>query len=84
MNAVELPSLITSSKEDYEALAIALASHPAKLAGLRKTLEDNRTAAPLFDGKLTARHLGAGYEAIFARVTSQKPCRRTISKFLYS
>jgi protein O-GlcNAc transferase len=67
LNAMGLPGLITSSREDYEALAIALASHPAKLAGFRKTLQHNRSAAPLFNGKLTARHLEAGYEAIYAR-----------------
>jgi protein O-GlcNAc transferase len=73
LNAVGLPGLITSSREDYEALAIALASHPGKLAGLRQTLEDNRTATPLFDGKLTARHLEAGYEAIHARYQAGLP-----------
>jgi len=73
LNAVGLPGLITSSRKDYEALAIDLASHPAKLAGFRKALEDNRTAAPLFDGKLTARHLEAGYEAIYARYQSGLP-----------
>ena len=73
LNAVRLPGLITSSREDYEALAIDLASHPAKLAGFRKALEDNRTVAPLFDGKLTARHLEAGYEAIYARYRAGLP-----------
>jgi protein O-GlcNAc transferase len=73
LNAVGLPDLITSSREDYETLAIALASHPASLAGFRKTLEHNRTAAPLFNGKLTARHLEAGYEAIYARYQSGLP-----------
>jgi len=50
-----------------------LASYPAKLAGFRKTLEDNRAAAPLFDGKLTARHLEAGNAAIYARYQSGLP-----------
>jgi predicted O-linked N-acetylglucosamine transferase (SPINDLY family) len=73
LNAVGLPGLITSSREDYEALAATLALHPEKLAGFRKTLSANRTAAPLFDGKLIARHLEAGYEAFFARYQSGLP-----------
>ncbi len=73
LNAVGLPDLITRSKEDYEALAIALASHPEKLANLRKRLEDNRATAPLFDGKLTARHLEKAYEAIHARYQAGLP-----------
>jgi len=67
LNAVGLPSLISTSKQDYEALAIALASMPERLADIRKTLETNRTSASLFDGKSTARYLEAGYEAIFER-----------------
>ena len=73
LSAVGLPSLITNSRADYEALAIDLALHPVKLAGFWLTLEDNRTVAPLFDGKLTARHLEASYEAIYARYQSGLP-----------
>ena len=73
LNAVGLPGLITDSAQDYETLAIALASDPSRLAGFRKMLEDNRTTTPLFDGRLTARHLEAGYEAMYARSQSGLP-----------
>ena len=73
LTAVGLPGLITQSRQDYEALAIALASQPSMLASFRKTLADNRVTAPLFDGRLTARHLEAGYEAIYARYQSGLP-----------
>jgi predicted O-linked N-acetylglucosamine transferase (SPINDLY family) len=73
LNAVGLPSLIAGSKQDYEALAISLASNPDKLADFRKALQDNRSTVPLFDGKLTARHLEKGYEAIYARYQSGLP-----------
>ena len=73
LNALGLPDLITSSKEEYEKLAIALAKDPARLASLRKTLAENRTSAPLFDGKRIARHLEAVYEAIWARYQSGLP-----------
>jgi len=62
--------LITGSAREYEAKAISLASNPQTLAELRKTLESNRTTSPLFDGRLTARHLEAGYEAVYARYRS--------------
>ncbi len=73
LNTVGLPGLITGSEKDFEALAIALAKDPARLAGIRETLADNRTSTPLFDGKLTARHLEAGYEAMYARYQSGLP-----------
>ena len=67
LNALELTELITNSPSDYEQLAIALARDPERLSDLRKKLEINCTAMPLFDGRLTARHLEAGYEAMLAR-----------------
>jgi protein O-GlcNAc transferase len=73
LNAAGLPGMITGSREEYEALAIALAKDSARLADLRKTLTDARASAPLFDGKLTARHLEAGFEAIWARYQSGLP-----------
>jgi predicted O-linked N-acetylglucosamine transferase (SPINDLY family) len=73
LNAVGLGGLITHSKDDYEALAIALAFDPVRLASCRKTLADSRKTAPLFDGRLTARHLEAGYEAIHARFLAGLP-----------
>ena len=63
----------TSSKKDYQALAIALASDPSQLAHFRTTLEDNRRSAPLFDGRLTARALEASYLAIHSRYQSGLP-----------
>jgi len=70
LSALDLPGLITGSEEEYEKLAISLAKDPARLALLRQTLSDNRVTAPLFDGKLTARHLEAGFNAIWARYQS--------------
>jgi predicted O-linked N-acetylglucosamine transferase (SPINDLY family) len=67
LNAVGLPELVTGSPQDYEALAIALAKDPARLAGIRQVLAANRTTSPLFDGRQIARHLEAGYETIVKR-----------------
>jgi len=49
LETLGLPELITSSLEDYEALALALAKDPARLAALRAKLAAARMSSPLFD-----------------------------------
>ncbi len=49
LRAVGLPDLITRSAEDYEALAVRLATEPATLAEVRARLARGRDASPLFD-----------------------------------
>jgi len=61
LNAVGLPELITTSQEEYEALAIELALSPKKLADLKLKLSNNRLTAPLFDTPLFTKHLEAAY-----------------------
>jgi predicted O-linked N-acetylglucosamine transferase (SPINDLY family) len=73
LKAVDLCELITHSREDYEALAIGLASEPARLAALKKKLAQNRAASPLFDGRKIARHMEAAFEAMLARAGSGLP-----------
>jgi predicted O-linked N-acetylglucosamine transferase (SPINDLY family) len=52
-SAIHLPELITSTQEEYEALAIQLATNPERLRQIRQKLKDNRLTAPLFDTKPT-------------------------------
>ena len=61
LNAVGLPELITTSQDDYEALAIELALNPKKLADIKLKLANNRLTTPLFDTPLFAKHLEAVY-----------------------
>ena len=49
LRAAGLPELITTSFEDYEEKAVALAADRAKTASLRRFLEENRATSPLFD-----------------------------------
>ena len=44
LNAIELPELITTTQEQYEALAVELATNPQRLDQIRQKLE-----APLDD-----------------------------------
>jgi predicted O-linked N-acetylglucosamine transferase (SPINDLY family) len=47
--AVGLPELITRSLDEYEALALKLATDPALIASLQQKLDRNRKTCPLFD-----------------------------------
>ena len=68
LSAVKLEELITHSDEDYEQLALDLATNPDKLATVRKKLAANRDTEPLFDSELFTRHLESGYVAAYERV----------------
>lgn len=65
LSAVGLGELVTGSPQEYEALALALARDPGRLAGLRETLARNRAAAPLFDTDRFRRGLEAAYTAMW-------------------
>ena len=49
LNAVGMPELITSSRADYERLAIHLANDTSKLAEIRDQLKASRSTCALFD-----------------------------------
>ena len=51
LTAVGLPELITTTIEDYEALAIRLANDPDRLSILRRKLKENIKTQRLFDMK---------------------------------
>ncbi len=70
LGAVDLPDLVTANQEQYEALAVELASNPARLAAVRSRLAANRLTAPLFDTRRSTRYLEKGYELIYERYQS--------------
>ena len=57
LTAIDLPELITSTQEDYEALAVELATDPERLTAIRQKLERNRLTTPLFDTRLFSRNI---------------------------
>ncbi len=67
LQAVGLPELITHSLEEYEALAVRMATQPAELSVLRAKLADHRLRMPLFDTERFARHLEQAYELMWER-----------------
>lgn len=73
LTAVGLPEMITTSLDDYEALALALVRDPARLAAIRSKLAANRKTHLLFDTARFARHLEAAYTAMHQRALRGEP-----------
>ena len=67
LNAIHLPELITKTYDEYEALAIELATHPEKLHDIKNRLAKNRLTTPLFDIKLFTHHIEAAYTEMYER-----------------
>ena len=67
LHAIDLPELITTTKADYERLAIELATDPDRLAAIRARLAANRLTTPLFDTRRFTGNIEAAYTAMHAR-----------------
>ncbi len=67
LNAVNLPELITTTQEQYESLAIQLATHPEKLIIIKDKLVNNLPTAKLYDTPLFTRHLESAYLTMYDR-----------------
>ena len=70
LKAVNLPELITNTPEEYESLAIELATNPDKLKTIKDKLASNLMTAPLFDTKRFTKNLESAYTTMYER--SQK------------
>ncbi len=65
LKAVGLPEMVTTSLEDYEALAVKLAADPALSHAIRGKLDANRSTYPLFDTDRLRRYIEAAYKTIW-------------------
>jgi predicted O-linked N-acetylglucosamine transferase (SPINDLY family) len=70
LNAIELPELITTSQEQYEAKAIELAFNKEKLKAIKRKLERNKLNTPLFDTLKFTNHIEAAYVQMYERYHS--------------
>ena len=61
LRTIGLPELVTASLGEYEALALALARDPERLADLRSRLAANRLSSPLCNAERFARPIEAAY-----------------------
>lgn len=67
LTAVGLPELITSSQQDYEELAVELATRPQLLQQIRHKLSQQRLTQPLFDSRAFTRNLEQAYRRMHER-----------------
>ena len=67
LRAVDLSELITTTQEEYEALAIGLATSPNRLSSIKQKLVNKRLDAPLFDTALFAGGLESSYIKMYDR-----------------
>src|SRR5262249_2947656 len=76
LTAVGLPELIAGSLEEYERLAIRLATNPEELERLNAKLAVNRTSWPLFDTPRFVRNLERAYREMWQiHVNGETPRR---------
>ena len=67
LHAAGIPELATTSLAEYEALALQLASDPARLAAVKAKLRANRASTALCDADAFTRHLEAVYTAMWRK-----------------
>jgi predicted O-linked N-acetylglucosamine transferase (SPINDLY family) len=73
LRSIELPELVTTSIQQYESLAIELATNPTRLAQIKQRLAHNRLTTPLFDSRSFVRHLESAYTLMFERYRAGLP-----------
>lgn len=67
LRAIDVPELITTDAQQYEDLAVDLATNPTRLGEIKQRLASNRLSTPLFDSRSFARHLEDAYIKIHER-----------------
>jgi protein O-GlcNAc transferase len=73
LQAVGLPELITHNHDDYEALALKLATRPDSLAAVKHRLDHQRLTQPLFDSTLFTAHIETAYTLMWQRHLMDAP-----------
>ncbi|HUN74411.1 MAG TPA: tetratricopeptide repeat protein [Steroidobacteraceae bacterium] len=73
LTAVGIPELITTTVEEYEELAVHLATDAQALSQVSGKLEDNRLKMPLFDTPRFTRNLESAYTRMFGRYQAGLP-----------
>lgn len=73
LSAAAMPDTITRSLEEYEGLAVALATDADRRAVLRRRLEDGRMTVPLFDSHRFTRNLERAYQTMWALHKAGRP-----------
>jgi hypothetical protein len=67
LSALNLSELITTTAEEYESLAIELASNPEKLKAIKDKLASNLSTAPLYNTPLFTKNLESAFTEMYER-----------------
>jgi len=67
LRALNLPELITTTVDQFEDLAVDLATNLERLERIKRTLAANRLTQPLFDTRRFARDIETAYRRIIER-----------------
>ncbi len=78
LHAVGLPELVTASLQQYEDLAVTLASDKARLLQLSQRLQQNRMTQPLFDTPRYVGYLESAYRRMWALWEAGKPASHIV------
>lgn len=73
LNAADLPELITNSLEQYEALALKIATDPKLSYSLKSKLLANRNQCALFNSSLYTHNLEKAFEIMYERHKNDLP-----------
>jgi len=73
LKAINIPELITHTKEEYENLILDLATDKNKLNQIKDKLIKNRLTTPLFDTKLYTKNIESAYIKIYERHLNNLP-----------
>jgi protein O-GlcNAc transferase len=72
LQAIGLPELVTTTADEYEALAIDLATNTGRLDAIKEKLGRNRLTEPLFDTKRYTKDIEAAYVEMYKVFLNKK------------
>ena len=73
LTAIDIPELITQTKEEYENLILDLATNKNKLNQIKEKLSKNILTKPLFNTKLYTKNIESAYIKIYERHLKNLP-----------
>lgn len=73
LTAIEVPELVAKTQEEYENLAVELATNPEQLNAIKRKLERNRLTTPLFDTRMFTRNIENAYTQMHERERAGLP-----------
>ena len=81
LHAIGLGELVTTNERDYAALALDLATDPARLGAIRARLREYRTSMPLFDSAAFTGHLEQAFDLAYGRyLEGEEPADITVPR----